>query len=83
MCIRCNLLCDKSERTDQDFHKLVLREKCLLRKLTIKEQEIQDYAVSIWTYSVYKLYNSVIFFNFYTCVLQNYNFFDVPRSKFE
>ncbi|XP_025208780.1 pre-mRNA-splicing regulator female-lethal(2)D-like isoform X1 [Melanaphis sacchari] len=47
MCIRCNLLCDKRERTDQDFHKLVLREKCLLRKLTIKEQEIQDYAAQL------------------------------------
>jgi len=47
ICIRCNLLCDKRERTDQDFRKLVLREKCLLRKLTIKEKEIQDYAVSI------------------------------------
>lgn len=40
-------MCDKRERTDQDFRKLVLREKCLLRKLTIKEQEIQEYAVSI------------------------------------
>ncbi|XP_008187985.1 pre-mRNA-splicing regulator female-lethal(2)D [Acyrthosiphon pisum] len=47
ICIRCNLLCDKSERTDQDFRKLVIREKCLLRKLTIKEQEIQDYAAQL------------------------------------
>jgi len=61
ICIRCNLLCDKSERTDQDFRKLVIREKCLLRKLTIKEQEIQDYAVSIWTYSDYKLYKLIFF----------------------
>ncbi|XP_027846634.2 pre-mRNA-splicing regulator female-lethal(2)D isoform X2 [Aphis gossypii] len=47
ICIRCNLLCDKRERTDQDFRKLVLREKCLLRKLTIKEKEIQDYAAQL------------------------------------
>ncbi|XP_015370775.1 PREDICTED: pre-mRNA-splicing regulator female-lethal(2)D [Diuraphis noxia] len=47
ICIRCNLLCDKKERTDQEFRKLVLREKCLLRKLTIKEQEIQDYAAQL------------------------------------
>ncbi|XP_022173365.1 pre-mRNA-splicing regulator female-lethal(2)D isoform X2 [Myzus persicae] len=47
ICIRCNLLCDKRERTDQEFRKLVLREKCLLRKLTIKEQEIQDYAAQL------------------------------------
>lgn len=54
-------MCDKKEQTDQEFRKLVLREKCLLRKLTIKEQEIQDYAVSIWTYSGYKLYKLIIF----------------------
>lgn len=47
ICIRCNLLCDKRDQTDQDFRKLVLREKCLLRKLTIKEQEIQDYAAQL------------------------------------
>lgn len=46
ICSRCNNRCDKSERTDQAFRELVLREKCLLRKLALKEKEIQDYAVS-------------------------------------
>lgn len=46
ICSRCNNRCDKRERTDQAFRELVLREKCLLRKLALKEQEIQDYAVS-------------------------------------
>jgi len=47
VCSRCNNRCDKSERTDKAFRELVLREKCLIRKLALKEQEILDYAVSI------------------------------------
>lgn len=47
VCSKCNNRCDKSERTDKAFRELVLREKCLLRKLALKEQEIHDYAVSI------------------------------------
>jgi len=39
--------CDKSEHTDQAFRELVLREKSLLRKLALKEQEIHDYAAQL------------------------------------
>jgi len=52
VCSKCNNRCDKRERTDQSFRDLVLREKCLLRKLALKEQEIHDYAVSILYISV-------------------------------
>lgn len=47
ICSRCNNRCDKRERTDQAFRELMSREKCLLRKLAIKEQEVQNYVVSI------------------------------------
>ncbi|XP_025421072.1 pre-mRNA-splicing regulator female-lethal(2)D-like isoform X2 [Sipha flava] len=47
LCSRCNKRCEKKERTDQDFRELVLREKCLLRKLANKEQEIQDYIAQL------------------------------------
>ncbi|XP_050435965.1 pre-mRNA-splicing regulator female-lethal(2)D isoform X2 [Adelges cooleyi] len=47
ICSRCNNRCDKKERTDQAFRELMLREKVLLRKLAIKEQEINDYAAQL------------------------------------
>lgn len=48
ICSRCNNRCEKRERTDQAFRELVLREKCLLRKLALKEREVKDYAVSTY-----------------------------------
>lgn len=60
ICSRCNNRCDKRERTDQAFRELVLREKYLLRKLAIKEQEIQDYSVSILTKFTLNIFNQCI-----------------------
>ncbi|XP_050535749.1 pre-mRNA-splicing regulator female-lethal(2)D [Daktulosphaira vitifoliae] len=47
ICSRCSNRCDKKEQNDQAFRELVLREKVLLRKLAIKEQEIQDYSTQL------------------------------------
>lgn len=47
ICSRCNNRYDKKEDKDQAFQELVLREKFLLRKLVLKDQELQDYAVSV------------------------------------
>lgn len=47
ICSRCNNRYDKRDGKDQAFQELVLREKFLLRKLALKEQELQDNAVSV------------------------------------
>ncbi|VVC31690.1 Hypothetical protein CINCED_3A015681 [Cinara cedri] len=47
ICSKCNNRYDKREGKDQAFQELLLREKFLLRKLAIKEQELQDYATQL------------------------------------